>query len=168
LLSPLQEAIDYAEDRGVLIVLAAGNDGQNIDNTENCFFPQCFENENIINISQVGLDGSLFSYETGGQIRGSNYGANRVHLGAIGENYTTALYHNVSTYRTSNGTSNSAPVVSGVAALVLSVRPDFSATEIKQVLMDSSTKLESLKGKIESGGIVNAYEAIKLALKFKR
>ena len=70
----------------------------------------------------------------------------------------------MSVYRLTGGTSNAAPVVTGVAALLLSVRPQLKARELKQILMESSTKLPSLKGKIASGGMVNAYSALKMAM----
>jgi len=50
-----------------------------------------------------------------------------------------------------------------VAALVLSVRPDLKAPELKSILMKSATPLASLRGKIASGGMVNAYAALRLA-----
>jgi hypothetical protein len=39
------------------------------------------------------------------------------------------------------------------------------APELKRILMDSVTPLPALKGKIGSGGMVNAYQALQLALK---
>ena len=62
------------------------------------------------------------------------------------------------------GTSDAAPVVAGIAALVLSVKPDLTAVEVKRILMASATKLPSLRGKVGCGGMVNAYQALLLAL----
>lgn len=72
-----------------------------------------------------------------------------------------------------------APVVSGVAALIMAYYPDLTATQVKEILMDSSTKPEqnivNRPGSGEepvlvpfselsiSGGIVNAFEALKMA-----
>jgi thermitase len=58
--------------------------------------------------------------------------------------------------------------VTGVAALVLSVRPELNVMELKKILMDSASYLPSLKGKIKSGGMVNAYQAIQLARNERR
>ena len=83
-------------------------------------------------------------------------------------------------YGMSDGTSLSSPIVTGVAALVWSYYPDLSAVQLKEILLESSYKIK--KGKIlvpdlesekrpkckfsqlsVSGGIINAYEAMKMA-----
>lgn len=163
-LAVLQAAIDYAEQKGVLLVIGSGNSGLDVDLKENYSYPSCFENDNILNVAEVDFKGDLFRYTVGGQVRGSNYGQKNVDIAAIGMNYTTFLKNNSSVYALGGGTSNSTPVVSGVAALVLSVRPELKARELKAILMDSATPLPSLKGKVKSGGMVNAYRALKLAL----
>jgi len=82
-------------------------------------------------------------------------------------------------YRVASGTSMSAPVVTGVATLVLSYYPSLTALELKSILLDSAVKYKSQKvkkpGKPEdsikfarlskTGGVVNAYTALKLAEK---
>lgn len=82
---------------------------------------------------------------------------------AIGENLTTDRYHNLSTYGVSNGTSSAGPVVAGVAALVLSVRPDLDAVSLRDILMSSAVPLPVLQGRVGSGGVVNAHRAVRLA-----
>lgn len=164
ILLPLREAVQYAADRGVLLVTGAGNDARDLDDDANCLYPQCFDLPNQILVAQVGFDGRLYRYSVGGQLRGSNYGARRVEIAALGQNFTTALRDNLSTYAVSDGTSNAGPVVAGVAALVLSVRPDLDAVALKEVLLDSATPLPALRGRVASGGVVNAARAVKLAL----
>ena len=66
-------------------------------------------------------------------------------------------------YEFNDGTSFAAPVVSGVAALVLSHRPELPVRDLRDILLNSVTKAQQLNGKVASGGVVNAYEAIKLA-----
>jgi serine protease len=61
------------------------------------------------------------------------------------------------------GTSNSGPVVAGIAALTLSVRPDLSTVALKKILMDSATRLPALEGKVACGGMVNASSALRAA-----
>ncbi len=63
-------------------------------------------------------------------------------------------------YSTMSGTSMSAPFVAGVAGLVLSVEPKLSVKELRDRLVNTVDKLDSLKGKIVSGGRVNAARAV--------
>jgi subtilisin family serine protease len=162
-LAALREAIEYAGKKNVLLVVAAGNDGLEIDKDANCLYAPCFATDNMLVVAEVDFTGKLYRYVTGGQTRGSNWGVKRVDIGAIGDNYSTFLKNNVSVYAVSGGTSNAAPVVAGVAALVLSVNPNLTATELKKVILDSATPVEALKGKVRCGGVVNAYRAVKLA-----
>ncbi|MOA28590.1 Subtilisin DY [compost metagenome] len=87
-----------------------------------------------------------------------------------------------SKYEEFDGTSMAAPVVSGLAALILSYYPEFKAREIREIIMKSAVKVqqkvrrENKRGETErvafkelcvSGGVVNAYEALKLAATYK-
>ena len=74
----------------------------------------------------------------------------------------------MSDYDLAGGTSNSAPVVTGVAALVFSVRPDLSGEQVKQILLESARRLPALEGKLVTEGVIDAYAAVTAALKFKR
>jgi subtilisin family serine protease len=66
-------------------------------------------------------------------------------------------------YKADDGTSFAAPIVSGVAAMLLSHRPELSTQDVRKIILQSVTKVDGLADKVASGGIVNAYEAIKLA-----
>jgi subtilisin family serine protease len=165
-LNELKKAIEYAGSKNVLIVNAVGNDGKNIDEEQNCLYPQCFEAENLIKVAELDFNGKLYRYEVGGQIRGSNFGINRVDIAALGANFSTFSFNNISVYNTSGGTSNAGPVVSGVAALILALRPNLTVKQLKEAIMQSVTPLESLKGKIKSGGVINAHKALTKAAKF--
>ena len=168
-LMPLKEAIDYAEENGVLIVVGAGNDGENIDLEENYSYPSCFENSNLLVVAEIDFDGNLYEVERDGVfVGGSSFGAQNVDIAALAQNFTTGLRHNRSIYRLSGGTSNSGPVVTGVAALIFSIRPDLDGLEVKEILMKSATRLPGLDGKVMSGGMVNAFEALKLAQSYPR
>ena len=163
-LALLKEAIDYAGDKGVLLIVAAGNDALDVDSEENTFYPACFDSDNIIVVAEIDFDGTLYKVPEGSKyVGGSNYGVRNVDIAALAQNYTTHLRNNCSTYGLGGGTSDAAPVVTGVAALVFSLRPDLSGPQVKEVLMRSATKLPALEGKIVSAGMVNALEALRLA-----
>lgn len=173
----LDSAILYAQENGVLLVHAAGNEGKNIDRHKR--FPSDMltdgtEAENFLN---VGANKKELDKMIAGVF--SNYGANQVDLFAPGVDMISL--DSTNTYSQSNGTSIAAPVVSGVAALLLSYYPDLEAKELIDILMESSYKpkkpkkvyapnLKSSKrskSKLsdlsKSGGIVNAYQALQLA-----
>lgn len=160
-LTLLRKAVDYAAAKNVLIVLAAGNDANDIGLDENCLFPQCFDTENMIRVAEIDFQGKLYRVEPSSKfIRGSNYGAKRVEIAALAMNYTTDINGGIGVYELTGGTSSAAPVVSGVAALMLSVNPRLTAVQVKSLLIQTVTKLPALKGKVTSEGMVNAYQAV--------
>lgn len=88
----------------------------------------------------------------------SNYGAQSVDLAAPGSYIvSTTTNHN---YGYMTGTSMAAPMVSGAAALISSCRADLTMTDMKQALLYSAKKLESLDGKVASGGMLDIYGAL--------
>ena len=66
-------------------------------------------------------------------------------------------------YQHSNGTSFAAPIVSGVAAMVWAHRPDLSAQQVRNVILQSRRSVSALSGKVCSGGMVDANAALILA-----
>ncbi|MGH2643515.1 MAG: S8 family peptidase [Chitinophagaceae bacterium] len=174
----VDEAVKYAEKHDVLLVHAAGNDGANNDSITtypNPFFLDGKRADNFITVgasSATDADGHLAASF-------SNYGKNHVDLFAPGVDIYSTLPGN--SYGTMSGTSMATPVVSGIAALVLEYYPDLSAKQLRWVLDHSVTKLDTLKviqpGSSDtmvtynslciSGGIVNAYNALKLAATLK-
>ena len=178
--SPHKEAIDkavkYAEQKGVLLMHSAGNESENLDNTT--VFPnRYYQNKKAapnwmeIGASSWGRDSTLVASF-------SNYGKKSVDLFAPGvEIYSTTPNNE---YEYLQGTSFSCPVASGVAALVWSYFPDLTSEQVKNILTQSSRKFDGLKvtepGSGDevpfsdlsiTGGMINAYEAIKLAQAIK-
>ena len=171
--SYVDEAIIYAESKGVLLVHAAGNSGENTDE-ENNFPTKNLDKKKVasnwieVGASAWGEDGKLAASF-------SNYGKVNVDLFAPGvQIYSTAPGNE---YKNAQGTSMASPVTAGVAAMLLSYFPELSATDIKDILMKSVRTFDGLmvtkpgtKDEMvnftelsSSGGIVNAYEAVKLA-----
>ncbi|MGX5819004.1 S8 family peptidase [Chitinophaga lutea] len=174
----VDDAIRYAESKGVLLVHAAGNDGADNDSVEN--YPKDTYNDGKEANNMITV-GALGNGKTGSKVAGfSNYGKKEVDVFAPGvQIYSTVPGGNK--YGSASGTSMAAPVVAGVAALVLSYYPDLSARQLKQIIEKSATPLPdnmvnkpgakdetiSFSELSTSGGVVNAYEALKLAAKTK-
>ena len=169
------EAIKYAAEKDVLIVHAAGNDGNDLDDPSITNFPRDHmgtDAEIADNVITVGALDPNYGSEMVASF--SNYGHNNVDVFAPGgEIYSTMPG---SEYEFQGGTSMAAPAVSGVAALIRSFFPELSAKEVKHILMDSglSTKLSVVvagdpsKAKpfdllSKSGKMVNAYNALIMA-----
>jgi subtilisin family serine protease len=174
----VDEAVKYAEKKGVLLVHAAGNSSYNIDETDN------FPSKRYGNDVQKGkktcktwLEVGALSWKTGKESPApfSNYGKTTVDLFAPGVDINSTVPDGK--YKDNSGTSMAAPVVSGVAALVWSYYPDLTAAELRQILVESVEPLaiEVFKPGTESavpfsnlcitGGVVNAYKALELAEK---
>jgi len=159
-LAELKSALEYAGRKNVLLVVGAGNNGLDIDRPENFTYPACFPLDNILTVAMINFRGGLVRYQAGDRWLGSNYGPINVDIAAIDENFTTDVTNGRSTYRLGGGTSCAGPVVTGIAALTLSVNPGLSATALKKILMDTATRLPALKDKVVCGGMVNAYQAL--------
>ncbi|UEG49062.1 S8 family serine peptidase [Ferruginibacter lapsinanis] len=173
----VDDAVRYAESKGVLLVHAAGNDAKNVDSTDN------FPNANFVDGKgrantwiTVGASGDP---KNGGITASfSNIGKQEVDVFAPGvQIYSTIPGGN--TYGNASGTSMACPVVAGTAAFLLEYFPTLSAKQLKYVIektaqapdidvkipgTDELTKLSTL---CKTGGIVNAYEAAKLAATLK-
>jgi subtilisin family serine protease len=169
----VDDAIKYAESKGVLLVHAAGNDASDNDQIDN--FPTAHMNDHTraSNFITVGASGS--GRQSAKVANFSNYGRREVDLFAPGvQIYSTVPGGN--TYGSASGTSMAAPVVTGVAALVLSYYPDLTPQQLKTVLektavpmRDSLVNKPGTEEKVPfyelsvTGGIVNAYRALKMA-----
>ena len=176
-LSPFKEQVDaairFAEEHDVLIVHAAGNNGENYDSLP--AYPSArYENgQTAKNVVVVG--NSTWRVGTGLPARSSNYGRQTVDLFAPGTDVYSTLPNN--RYASFSGTSMAAPMTAGVAALLRSYFPKLTAVQVKEILMKSTYKptidvrkpgrsmeLVPFSQLSQSGGVLNAYEAVKLIL----
>jgi subtilisin family serine protease len=171
-------AIAYAEKKNVLIIHAAGNDGVNIDSADNYHYPiAIYENGNkASSFITVGWSRPLFNYRLANPY--SDYGKMNVDLFAPGSDIFSTVPNNG--YDFKSGSSMSAPVVTGVAALLFSYFPALSIKQIKYILLKSTFKPIQMVNKPQtkvqvpfsslsvSGGIVNAYNAVKMAIEITK
>jgi subtilisin family serine protease len=165
-------AIRYADEHGVLMIHAAGNDGKDTDEEPN--FPSPVYDDG--GRAQLWIEVGASSWRGADTLAASfsNYGQQRVDVFAPGEAITSTVPGGG--YEPQDGTSMAAPVVSGLAALIMAYYPSLSAADVRQVILDSATRhtdVAALRpgdgthvqfGTLSAtGAIVNAYEALKLA-----
>ncbi|MGB3776639.1 MAG: S8 family serine peptidase, partial [Leeuwenhoekiella sp.] len=168
------DAIKYAAKRDVLIVNAAGNDAVDLDGGE-----AIYPNDQLDNIEEFAdnfITVGALNETYGGELVApfSNYGKTNVDVFAPGMRIYSTVPDNK--YEFLQGTSMASPEVAGVAAMLRSYYPQFSAAQIKQILMQSgattntavivggdpeNTKKFSELSK--SGKMVNMYNAFKMA-----
>jgi cell wall-associated protease len=171
----VDDAVKYAEAHDVLLVHAAGNERKDNDTTDQ--FPNPIyadTHKKATNWLEVGA-----SDVHGKPAPFSNYGKKTVDLFAPG----VKIYSTVpdSDYAYFNGTSMASPCAAGVAAIIREYFPTLTAVQVKKILIKSVVKIKfkvPLPGHPEklvkytdlciSGGVINAYKAVQLAMKMAR
>jgi subtilisin family serine protease len=138
------EAIQHAEDAGVLFVAAAGNDGLDNDLIPN--YPASYELNNIISVAATDNCDILASW--------SNYGATSVDVAAPGVSIYSTKAGN--TYQELSGTSMAAPYVSALSALIWAEYGDLTYGQVKETILDSVDLKSNLEGILFSCGRINA------------
>ena len=179
--SPEKEVVDkavkYAEMKGVLLIHAAGNDSDDIDVDKNFPTKKYLDGKEAKKWIEVGASAYGADENFVGDF--SNYGKKMVSLFAPGVDVYSTVPNNK--YKNESGTSMASPSIAGVAALLWSYFPELSALQVKDILLKSTRKFDNLKvikpGSKEevlfsdlssSGGLVNAYEAVKMANGMRR
>ena len=170
-------AVKYAAAKGVLLVHAAGNSAENTDNANNFPTRKVSKNKEVKNWIEVGASAYSDSANFVGTF--SNYGKKSVDVFAPGVDVYSTVPNQK--YEANSGTSMAAPVTTGVSALLLSYYPKLTAEQVHDIILKSTVKYKDLKvnkpseGEREktelvpfdslsvTGGLVNAYEAIRLA-----
>jgi len=182
----VDEAVKYAQSKGVLLVAAAGNENNYADSLIHYPSRVFLDGKTATNWIAVGAssdpsinqvspgDGSPFSSYIAAF---SNYGKKEVDVFAPGTKIYSTQPDN--TYGSLDGTSFSSPIVAGIAALILEYYPNLSAEQVKYAIEKSAVPLPDdvirpgsnekvkLSDLSKTGGIVNAYEAIKVASTLK-
>ena len=172
----VDKAVKYAEKKGVLMVHAAGNSSLNTDIENNYPNKYCKDKRNKKSFSNWIEVGAL-SWKDGKDAPAnfSNYGVNNVDVFAPGVDIYSTIPDGQ--YRPLNGTSMASPVTAGVAALVWSYYPELSVQELRKCIVESTSKIDGyvnlpgtrgaeqieFKDLCNTGGVVNAYAALKMA-----
>lgn len=134
-----------------LLICSAGNAGADNDNISHYPSDYSSDFDNVIAVGAIRSNGNPSTT--------SNYGANSVSLFAPGENILSTSPANI--YIPRGGTSYAAPHVTGVAALLLSHNYTLTAPQLKSAILDSVTPVTALSGLCVTGGMLNAYEALR-------
>lgn len=172
----VDEAVKYAISKGVLLIHAAGNDAKDVDVEPNFPSKKYEDGGEADNWITVGAISWKPNTETVAVF--SNYGKTSVDVFAPGVDiYST---YPDGQYKEQQGTSMAAPAVTGVAALLKAYFPNLTAAQLKKIIMDSTEKLVDLQvtkpdtkeivsfGSLSvTGGVVNAYNAVKMALEME-
>lgn len=178
----VDSAFEYAAQHDVLLIHAAGNESENIDSLPN--YPNgdllAYGGIQAPNLITVGASGDPRIGDTHLAANFSNYGKKTVDVFAPGERIYSTVPE-TSKYAYLDGTSMASPVVTGLAALIRSYFPKLSAEQVKYVIEHSveipkndttvlpgtSDQMVPFSSLSKSGGIINAYNAVKLASTLK-
>ncbi len=142
-----------AERKGIFVAAAAGNEESNIDINDNAYYPASYGLSNIMTV--MAHDNKVMP------ISASNFGVNSVDISAPGFRIKSSLPNERAGMH--SGTSQATAFVSGVAALIKSQYPEFSAVEIKDIITQSSKRFSHLGEYCRAKGILDASDALDLA-----
>lgn len=167
----VDDAIRHAAEHGVLLVHGAGNDGADLDADPNFPTPILDDGTRADNWLEVGATTAapeVFAATF------SNYGQTSVDLFAPGADIDMLDLENGTTR--ADGTSFAAPVVAGVAALLLSYYPELTPLDAREIILESAVPYRGttaqrpgLGGPVDfgtlsvTGGVVNAARAVERA-----
>ncbi|MGK5085124.1 S8 family peptidase [Bdellovibrionota bacterium FG-1] len=159
--SELKQALIRAQAAGLIVVIAAGNEGIDQDAEEEPSYPAAYELDNLIVVAASDGQDNLADF--------SNYGVKSVHLAAPGVRILSTIsgagYSNVVASATDkegneytqfwDGTSMAAPIVAGAVALVWSKFPAEDYRQIRERILRSTRHVEGLEGLVATGGILD-------------
>lgn len=147
----LFDTIQWANEKGVLVVCAAGNEPKDNDTDERPIYPASFRLSNIVSVAAHDFRGEMADF--------TSYGKDSVHLAAPGVGIFTTM---IGGYRFMDGTSFAAPFVVAASALLKTQEPNLTPNEIKKRLIGNAIPMHYyVKEKLNSGGRLNAYSLLK-------
>ncbi|MCB1120491.1 MAG: S8 family serine peptidase, partial [Verrucomicrobiae bacterium] len=141
----LEDLLLQCNEAGILCVAAAGNSGVNIDS--NFEYPASFNLPNLITVGAIGDSIRRATF--------SNWGPHSVDIMAPGFLLLSTHIDEAFKYSEFTGTSASAPLVSGVAALAKAKFGDEAPKNLKRRIMLSARLYDGLGGIAGTNGIVD-------------
>lgn len=131
----------------MLFCCAAGNNGS--DNDIAPIYPACYDLPNVISVTTAAPSGKLATK--------ANYGIKTVDIAVpASEVYSTV----VGDYAYMGGSSMAAPHISAIGALLLTLEPNFSASDVKKLILMGAKPVNALQTKIKTGGIASLYNSL--------
>ena len=140
-----------SEARNTLFVFASGNDG--LSNDEYGSFPTNIDADNVISVAATIGAGKIASF--------SNYGKGTVDVAAPGVAINSTVPDNM--YLKVSGTSQAAPYVSNIAAMVTNINADLVPVQVKKIIMKTVDARRNYASKVKAGGDVNMARALRAA-----
>ncbi|WP_312512408.1 S8 family serine peptidase [Chryseobacterium culicis] len=157
------DAFKYAEDKGVLLVKAAGNENEDV--AEHLAYPTNFKNvtDEKPFVSNVLVVGASTNKNNALRADFSNYNKKMVNVFAPGEEIYSTVPKNE--YRYLQGTSMASPVVAGAAAVLLAYMPDLKPYQIIEALVKSSnpSTANGFADQSQAGGVIDLKKAAEYA-----
>ncbi len=144
----MEDAIRYAYSKGTIFIAASGNSKANTDRKPH--FPSSYDVPGLISVVATAGRGVLSSF--------SNYGSFSVDVGAPGSDIYSTLPGSL--YGRLSGTSMATPMVTGVAALMLSEAGELTPLQLRNGIMNATVPFPAYKGKIATGGELSAEKAL--------
>ena len=145
----MRDVIQAQSNQDILFLAAAGNNGS--DNDAEKYYPASYDSPIIVSVAS--------SDKHDGRASHSNYGAETVDVSAPGLGIISTYIDNGIILL--GGTSMATPHVSGVVALLAAHEPSLSPAQMKGRILDSADRIPSMEGVIQSGGRLNANEALR-------
>ncbi|BFP42458.1 hypothetical protein FGF1_33030 [Flavobacteriaceae bacterium GF1] len=145
---PLRLAIDYAEEKGALMIASAGNTNNDNDTDDIISFPASYPNEGIISVASTSCQDRLSGF--------SSFGPNSVDLAFLGENIPTVGLNGNETDK--SGTSYTTAIATAMATIMVS--HSGNANAIKCSLIETSIFSDDLRDRVVSQGIIDFTSAL--------
>ena len=148
------QALKRAESKGILVVVAAGNDHHNTDMEAYRYYPAAYELKgltNMITVASINPENQMLS--------SSNWGVRTVDIAAPGDSVLSSIPG--SRYGRMTGTSQATAFVTGTASMILSVNPELTPIQVKQIIIDSARFAPQANRFTKSNSVLDPEGAVK-------